>query len=239
MRAAAPARHRSHPPCAAPRARRREARGEARPSAPSPVAPPSPGRGGRGGRGGASPAPSPSLGPAASPPAPPDADLAGAKGGDSRLAAAIEDLFGLEYRSVMAALSGPSKGATRERLSRTFMVDLAYPSKEGAGGASGGPDGPLPAGATPPPSPGKPGAPGARPAFADLLASSLRAVTETRAWFDDGAGYAWVRQQRVPLKLPKVRDAGGAWREWRGQPACAWARESALTAAHWGQPARN
>jgi len=142
---------------------------------------------------------------------------AGSSKGDSRLAAAIEDLFGLEYTARMTAQSGPSKGECRERASRTFVVDLVYPSKEeGAGSAAA-----AAAGVTPPASPGKSGmglaaaavAAGVgaggngdqKPRFADLLANSLRAVTETRAWFDDKVGYAWVRQQRVPQKLPKVR----------------------------------
>jgi hypothetical protein len=43
------------------------------------------------------------------------------------------------------------------------------------------------------------------PGFGTLLATSLRAVTETRAWFDGDSGYQWVRQGRVPLAVPKVR----------------------------------
>lgn len=43
-----------------------------------------------------------------------------------------------------------------------------------------------------------------RPSFSHLLCTSLKATTETRAWFDEHSGYQWVKQSRVPLKLPKV-----------------------------------
>jgi len=61
---------------------------------------------------------------------------------------------------------------------------------------------PPPSAATGPPAVAPPvGSPG----FGTLLATSLRAVTETRAWFDGDSGYQWVRQGRVPLAVPKVR----------------------------------
>lgn len=44
-----------------------------------------------------------------------------------------------------------------------------------------------------------------RPSFGSLLAASLRCDSTNRAWFDESCGYAWVRQSRVPLQLPKVR----------------------------------
>jgi hypothetical protein len=49
-----------------------------------------------------------------------------------------------------------------------------------------------------------PGA-GDRPGFGVLLANSLRSEGVTKAWFDEEGGYAYVRQSRVPLVLPKVR----------------------------------
>ncbi len=187
----------------------REARGEARTAAPNPTPPLSPaGRGprqppGRSQPGGPGAPPSPGRG---APGAAAAAAAGGGSKGDSRLAAAIEDLFGLEYKVQMTSLSGPSKGEVRERESRTFVVDLAYPSKE-EGAATAAASAAAAGAPTPQPSPAPAdggAAGGERPAFGDLLANSLRAVTETRAWFDDGVGYAWVRQQRVPLKLPKV-----------------------------------
>ena len=51
---------------------------------------------------------------------------------------------------------------------------------------------------------GSPGGMVERPSFAELLARSLRAETTTRAWFDEAAAYAWVKQSRMPLKMPKV-----------------------------------
>ncbi len=44
-----------------------------------------------------------------------------------------------------------------------------------------------------------------RPSFSQLLAASLRSEGVAKAWFDGEAGYAHVRQSRVPLSLPKVR----------------------------------
>jgi hypothetical protein len=43
-----------------------------------------------------------------------------------------------------------------------------------------------------------------RPGFGALLANSLRSEGATKAWFDEAGGYAYVRQSRVPLVLPKV-----------------------------------
>lgn len=49
---------------------------------------------------------------------------------DAQLVATVDDLFGLKYRAVMSALSGPNKGECRDRESRSFQVDLQYPQKE-------------------------------------------------------------------------------------------------------------
>lgn len=45
-----------------------------------------------------------------------------------------------------------------------------------------------------------------KPGFGVLLANSLRSESVTKAWFDESGGYAYVRQSRVPLVLPKVRE---------------------------------
>lgn len=42
------------------------------------------------------------------------------------------------------------------------------------------------------------------PTFSEVLAASLRAEGETRAWFDEQLKYQYVRQTRVPLMFPEV-----------------------------------
>ncbi len=44
----------------------------------------------------------------------------------------------------------------------------------------------------------------AKPLFCDLLRTSMLAVSETRAWFNEARGYAMVRQSRLPTALPQV-----------------------------------
>ena len=43
-----------------------------------------------------------------------------------------------------------------------------------------------------------------KPSFSEVLASSLRAEGETRAWFNDQLKYQYVRQTRQPLGFPRV-----------------------------------
>lgn len=43
-----------------------------------------------------------------------------------------------------------------------------------------------------------------RPSFSDVLSSSLHTSSEMRAWFDKEVTYQFVKQERVPLALPKV-----------------------------------
>lgn len=67
-----------------------------------------------------------------------------------------------------------------------------------------------------------PGA-GDRPGFGVLLANSLRSEGATKAWFDEAGGYAYVRQSRVPLVLPKVLappGVVGSGRLWAAAGAC-------------------
>lgn len=42
------------------------------------------------------------------------------------------------------------------------------------------------------------------PSFSDVLIASIRAESETRAWFDDTLKYQYVKQSRMPLGWPKV-----------------------------------
>lgn len=43
-----------------------------------------------------------------------------------------------------------------------------------------------------------------RPSFSQVLLASLRAESETRAWFNEELKYQYVRQTRTPLALPQV-----------------------------------
>ncbi|KAF8066299.1 Pan2 [Scenedesmus sp. PABB004] len=54
----------------------------------------------------------------------------------SALAGVIQELFGLTYRSDMAALSGPKKGCSKSRQLKTFQVDLAYPEAASSSSSS-------------------------------------------------------------------------------------------------------
>lgn len=65
---------------------------------------------------------------------------------------------------------------------------------------------PPPGSHTPAGMPGLHLGPGAadKPGFGVLLANSLKSEGVTKAWFDESCGYAYVKQSRVPLELPKV-----------------------------------
>lgn len=133
------------------------------------------------------------------------AATATAPAGTSSSKDTMESIFSLGFRQSLTCLSGPDKGAVRTREGRSFQTELQLP--------------PLPPAATSQPAGTKPAAGGAvqdahaaatpasaarPPSFSELLRRSMLAVSETRAWFDDAHGYQYVRQSRLPTKLPMV-----------------------------------
>ena len=90
----------------------------------------------------------------------------------------IEEIFAVHKRQKTTCLTRKEL-EPKEQMIQTFQVDLRYPSNSKSQNSL-------------------------VIEFSELLRSSLRAVSEMKAWFDDNVRYQLVRQERMPVRLPEV-----------------------------------
>lgn len=92
--------------------------------------------------------------------------------------ASIEEIFAVHKRQKTTCLTRKEL-EPKEQMVQTYQVDLRYPSTFKNQDNS-------------------------VVQFSELLRSSLGAVSEMKAWFDDSVRYQPVRQERMPVSLPEV-----------------------------------